>query len=57
MHIESVTAIAFGPFQGATLDLSPQLTVVYGFLPAAEGQRVIVTGLRSLAGRSDLEVL
>lgn len=26
-------------------------------LPAAEGQRVIVTGLRALAGRSDLEVL
>jgi DNA repair exonuclease SbcCD nuclease subunit len=26
-------------------------------LPAAEGQRIIVTGLRALAGRSDLEVL
>lgn len=30
MRIESVTAVAFGPFKGATLDLSPQLTVVYG---------------------------
>jgi recombinational DNA repair ATPase RecF len=30
MLIESVTAVAFGPFKGATLDFSPQLTVVYG---------------------------
>jgi DNA repair protein SbcC/Rad50 len=30
MHIESVTAIAFGPFRNATLTFSPQLTIVYG---------------------------
>src|SRR5665213_3585922 len=30
MYIESVNAIAFGPFRNATLTLSPQLTIVYG---------------------------
>ncbi len=30
MRIESVTAVAFGPFRDATLDFAPQLTVVYG---------------------------
>ena len=30
MRIERVTAEAFGPFQNETLELAPQLTVVYG---------------------------
>ncbi len=30
MQIESVTAVAFGPFKGVTLEFSPQLTVVCG---------------------------
>ena len=30
MRIESVTAVAFGPFKGVTLEFSPQLTIVYG---------------------------
>jgi exonuclease SbcC len=30
VRIESVTAVAFGPFWGETLDFAPQLTVVYG---------------------------
>lgn len=30
MYIESVTAIAFGPFRNTTLTLSPQFTIVYG---------------------------
>lgn len=36
MRIESVTAVAFGPFLGATLDLSPRLTVVYGLNEAGK---------------------
>ena len=30
MQIESVTAVAFGPFRNQTLTFSPQLTIVYG---------------------------
>ena len=30
VRIESVTAIAFGPFRDVTLEFSPQLTIVYG---------------------------
>jgi len=30
VHIESVTAVAFGPFMNLTLTFSPQLTVIYG---------------------------
>jgi hypothetical protein len=30
VRIESVTAVAFGPFKGDKLELSPKLTVIYG---------------------------
>jgi DNA repair protein SbcC/Rad50 len=30
MRIESVTAVAFGPFRNVTLKFAPQLTVIYG---------------------------
>ena len=30
MRIESVTAVAFGPFRNVTLEFAPQLTVIYG---------------------------
>jgi len=30
VRIESVTAVAFGPFRGVTLTFSPQLTIIYG---------------------------
>lgn len=30
VRIESITSVAFGPFRGATLELAPQLTVIYG---------------------------
>jgi len=30
VRIESVTAVAFGPFKGVTLEFSPHLTVVCG---------------------------
>lgn len=60
MRIESVTAVAFGPLRGVTLQFAPQLTVIYGPNEAGKSSwhaaiYAALCGMRRARGQPRLE--